>query len=134
MNEALRLREAIDMSTTTTGIVPELFDVTLHAPNLEELGRFYERLGLRKAIDDDDLKVFILGVNELEIHRADAEVAPATSVSIPVRVDRIEPVVHSLKAQAIDYDGPHAEADVRALIVSDPNGNLVRFVESARAP
>ena len=33
-----------------SGIVPELFDVTLNAPNLDELGRFYAKLGLRQAI------------------------------------------------------------------------------------
>ena len=112
---------------TTTGIIPELFDVALHARNVEELGVFYERLGLRKAVDDDDLKVFILGVNELEIHRA--EIQQPQSVSIPVRVAQIEPVERILRAQEIDYHGPQPDADERAVVVYDPNGNLVRFVE-----
>lgn len=114
-----------------SGIVPELFDVTLNAPNLDELGRFYAKLGLRQAIDDDDLKVFILGVNELEI-RADAapQAQPAT---IRIGVDELEPVQRTLQEHAIDFLGPRHEENRQLVQVQDPNGNLVQFVAKPSA-
>ena len=109
-----------------SGIVPELFDVTLNAPNLDELGRFYAKLGLRQAIDDDDLKVFILGVNELEI-RADAapQAEPAT---IRIRVNQLEPLERTLEQHAIDFHRPQPEDGGYSVLVHDPNGNVVQFV------
>jgi catechol-2,3-dioxygenase len=110
-----------------SGIVPELFDVTLNAHNLDELGRFYAKLGLRQAIDDHDLKVFILGVNELEI-RADAapQAEPAT---IRIGVKQLEPVARTLEQHAIDFQRPRHEDNPDSVLVYDPNGNLVQFVE-----
>lgn len=108
-----------------SGIVSELFDVTLNASNLDELGRFYAKLGLRQAIDDDDLKVFILGVNELEIRAASAPQAePAT---IRIRVDELEPLQRTLEQHAIDFSRARVD-DAQRVLVHDPNGNVVEFV------
>jgi len=114
-----------------SGIVPELFDVTLNAPNLDELGRFYAKLGLRQAIDDDDLKVFILGVNELEIRAHD--VPQAQPATIRIRVEQLEPVQRTLQQHAIDFQGPQHEDNQQLVQVQDPNGNLVQFVEKPSA-
>jgi len=109
-----------------SGIVPELFDVTLNASNLAELSSFYAKLGLRQAIDDDDLKVFILGVNELEIR---ADQAPrAEPETIRIRVSQLESLQHKLEQQSIDYQAPRPEDDDHYVLVRDPNGNLVQFV------
>ncbi|MET0340201.1 MAG: hypothetical protein ABW252_04335 [Polyangiales bacterium] len=113
---------------STHGVVPELFDVQLQAPNLEELGQFYQRLGLRKAVDDDDVKVFILGVNELEIHRQAA--ASRDPQTIRVRVPQLGTIEQTLQQHAIGYQGPEAGDDGLAVIVRDPNGNVVSFVET----
>jgi hypothetical protein len=78
---------------------------------VEELSQFYSKLGLRQAIDDDDLKVFILGVNELEIHRDQA--ASQEAVTIRVQVDEIDRVQSSLRQQAIEFQ--QADQDARAV-------------------
>ena len=110
--------------SNTSGVIPQLLDVALHANNVEELSNFYARLGLRRAIDDDDLKVFILGTNELEIHRAhDNE---DNDVTIHVRVDHIGRIEQTLRQQAIDFRA--SEEDGPSVQVRDPNGNLVSFV------
>jgi catechol 2,3-dioxygenase-like lactoylglutathione lyase family enzyme len=107
-----------------SSVVSELFDVTLRASNVEELSHFYSKLGLRRAVDDEDLKVFILGVNELEIHRD--QTASEQAVTIRVQVDEIDRVQSSLRQQAIEFQ--QADQDERAVHVRDPNGNLVQFV------
>jgi hypothetical protein len=107
-----------------TSVVPELFDVTLRANNVEELSRFYSQLGLRQAIDDEDLKVFILGVNELEIQHDPA--VRDRAVTIRVQVDELAKVQSSLRQRAIDFQLP--EQDGLSLVVRDPNGNFVHFV------
>jgi catechol 2,3-dioxygenase-like lactoylglutathione lyase family enzyme len=112
----------------TTSIVPQLFDVTLRANNVEELGQFYTKLGLRRAVDDDDVKVFILGVNELEIHRAD--LPEEQPVTILVRTRQLEQLEHRLRQQAIGYEGPQHDESGLALVVRDPNGNRVSFVQA----
>jgi len=115
---------------TSTSIVPQLFDVTLRASNVEELGQFYSKLGLRQAVDADDVKVFILGVNELEIHRVEApEEQPATIETIEVRTRQLEQLEHRLRQQAIRYEGPQHDELGLALVVRDPNGNRVSFVQ-----
>jgi catechol 2,3-dioxygenase-like lactoylglutathione lyase family enzyme len=103
--------------------VPELFDVSLRASNVEELSHFYNELGLRQAIDDEDLKVFILGVNELEIHR---DQAVQQAVTICIQVDELEKVQNNLRQRAIDYQPPGQ--DGQSVVVRDPNGNVVQFV------
>ena len=111
-----------------SGIVPDLLDVSLHAGNVSELDHFYSKLGLRKAVDDDDLKVYILGVNELEIHRA--ERARQEEVTIQVKVGKIEPVEQILQREEIAYHGPQNDERGLSVQLHDPNGNIVRFVES----
>jgi catechol 2,3-dioxygenase-like lactoylglutathione lyase family enzyme len=121
-----------EQSMTRTSIVPQLFDVTLRASNVEELGQFYTKLGLRRAVDDDDVKVFILGVNELEIRRVDVpEEQPVTQpVTIEVRAPQLEQLEHRLRQEAIGYEGPQHDETGLALIVRDPNGNRVSFVQA----
>jgi hypothetical protein len=109
----------------TTSIDSELFDVTLQASNVEELGKFYATLGLRKAVDEEDVKVFILGANELEIHSTSEPVDQ--SETILVQVDQLAQIEHRLQAAAIDYERPSQPDDLR-VIVRDPNGNIVSFV------
>jgi catechol 2,3-dioxygenase-like lactoylglutathione lyase family enzyme len=117
---------------TRTSIVPQLFDVTLRASNVEELGQFYTKLGLRQAVDDEDVKVFILGVNELEIRRVDLpEERPVTQpVTIELRAPQLEQLEHRLRQEAIGYEGPQPDETGLALIVRDPNGNRVSFVQA----
>lgn len=115
------------MTFADKSVVPELYDVTLRARNVEELGQFYTKLGLRRAVDDDDIKVFILGVNELEIQRTEA--VQDQEVTIRVRVPHIEPLEQVLKQQAIRYERPQHDESGLSLVVRDPNGNWVSFVE-----
>jgi catechol 2,3-dioxygenase-like lactoylglutathione lyase family enzyme len=111
----------------TAAIVREPFDVTLYASNVEELSNFYANLGLRRAVDDDDVKVFILGTNELEIHHAPRP--PDGAATIEVQVNELAPVEHRLKQADIAYERPPL-TDERKVFVRDPNGNLVSFVEA----
>lgn len=115
------------MTVADKSVVPELYDVTLRASNVEELGQFYTKLGLRQAVDHADVKVFILGVNELEIQRA--EIAQDQAVTIQVRVPQIGPLALSLTRQAIRYEGPQSDELGLSLVVRDPNGNRVSFVQ-----
>ena len=115
------------MTVADKSVVAELYDVTLRARNVEELAQFYAKLGLRRAVDDADVKVFILGANELEIQRGEAASDPA--VTIQVRVPQIEPLELILQQQAIRYEGPQYDELGLSLVVRDPNGNRVSFVE-----
>ncbi len=106
-------------------------DVTILASNVDELRRFYGKLGFPQVVSQgDELAVFVVGDNELAIHTSRAK--PSEAIVLSLRVSNIEDIQQGMSNLGIKFDGPvPMRPGLVGIAIRDPNGNKLEFLAPA---
>ena len=123
--------------------------ITLFVSDLQVSRRFYSALGFRVVARSGEAVVLALGDNALELRDDDRAVTGphyftpeisrfprGTGVEITIETDALDQVFELALARDADFVRPldTAAIDRTQILLSDPDGYLLRFVSPAPAP
>jgi catechol 2,3-dioxygenase-like lactoylglutathione lyase family enzyme len=114
---------------TPSNTVKGFHDITILTSNVAELRAFYLSLGFTQTVElGDDLAVFVVGRNELAIHKADSR--PLKALVLSFMMDAVGPLQQLLNERGIAFEGPTPRRPgLVGIALSDPNGNKLEFLE-----